>query len=142
MGVTSGDTNREPVPIEENELTADEEDLVEQMQVIIKFFLDLLQVTGGYLAPEKCVWYLIAHKWKNGLPLLLRKRASHRGIDIMSNATGQASGIKRKADTQGRKTLGIHLTGGGTSSTRKENMKCKLKEYSKAIQQSNNKQHF
>jgi hypothetical protein len=34
-GVTSDDTNREPVSIEETELTADEEDHVEQMQVII-----------------------------------------------------------------------------------------------------------
>jgi hypothetical protein len=54
-GVTSNYTNREPVPIEETELTADKEDLVEQMQVIIQFFLDLLQVTGGDIAPEKCV---------------------------------------------------------------------------------------
>jgi hypothetical protein len=67
-GFTSDDTNREPVPIEETELTGDEEDLVEQMQVIVQFFLDLLQVTGGYLAPEKCVSYLIARRWKNGLP--------------------------------------------------------------------------
>jgi hypothetical protein len=61
MGVTSDDTHREPVPIEENELTADEEKLVEQMLVVIQFFLDLLQVTGGDIAPKKCMWYLIAH---------------------------------------------------------------------------------
>jgi hypothetical protein len=41
-GVKSNDTNREPVPIEETELTADEEDLVEKMQVVIQLFLDLL----------------------------------------------------------------------------------------------------
>jgi hypothetical protein len=67
MGVTSYDTNREPVPIEEKELTVDEEELIEHMQVVIQFFLDLLQITGGDLAPQKCVWYLIAHRWKNGL---------------------------------------------------------------------------
>jgi hypothetical protein len=66
--VTSSDTNREPVPIEKKELTADEEDFVEQMQVGIKFFLYLLQVTCGDLAPEKWLWSLIAHIWKNGLP--------------------------------------------------------------------------
>jgi hypothetical protein len=54
-GVTSDDTTREPVSIKETELTADEEELVEQMQVVIQFFLDLLQVTGGDLAPEKYV---------------------------------------------------------------------------------------
>jgi hypothetical protein len=73
-GVTSDDTNRDPVSIEETELTADEEDLVEQMKVVIQFFLDLLQVTVGDLAPEKCVWYLIAHRWKNGLTTLPRNK--------------------------------------------------------------------
>jgi hypothetical protein len=61
-GVTSDDTNREPVPIEENELKADEEDLIEQMQVVIQCFLDSLQVTGRDLATEKCVWYLLTHR--------------------------------------------------------------------------------
>jgi hypothetical protein len=64
-GVASNDTNGKPVSIEETELTADEDDLVEQMQVVIQFFLDLLQVTGADLSPEKCTWYLISHRWKN-----------------------------------------------------------------------------
>jgi hypothetical protein len=52
---------REPLQIEENELTVADVALIEQMQLVIQFFLDLLQVTGGDLAPEKCMWYLIAH---------------------------------------------------------------------------------
>jgi hypothetical protein len=132
-GFTSDDTNREPIPIEETELTADVEDLVDQMQVIIQFFLDLLQVTGRDLAPEKCVWYLIVHRWKNGLPSLLRNGESRRGMEITSSATGHTSGIKRKAATQGLGTLGFHLAGDGTSSAHKKIMKCKAKENSKSI---------
>jgi hypothetical protein len=79
------------------------------------------------------VWYLIAHRWKKGLPSLLKKRESHRGTDIKSNATGHTSGIKRKAAKQGHRTLGFHLTGDGTSSAHKKIMKCKAKEYSEAI---------
>jgi hypothetical protein len=131
--VTSDDTNRKPVSIEEMELTEDEEELVEQMQVVIHFFLDLLQVIAGDLAPEKCVWYLIARRWNNGLPTLLRKRESCHGIEITSNATGQTSGIKRKSATQGHITLGFHLTGDITSSAHKKIMKCKAKEYGEAI---------
>jgi hypothetical protein len=48
--------------------------MVKRMEVIIQFFLDLLQVTGGYLAPEKCVWYIIAHRWKKGVPTLLANK--------------------------------------------------------------------
>jgi hypothetical protein len=103
------------------------------MQVVTQFFLDLLQVTGGDLAPEKCVWYLIAHRWKKGVPRLLAKRANHRGIHITSNATGKSSGINRKAVNQGHRTLGFHLTGDGTSTAHKKIMKIKSKGYSEAI---------
>jgi hypothetical protein len=65
--------------------------------------------------------------------MLLRKRESHRGIKITSNATGHTSGIKRKAATQGHRTLRFHLTGDGNSSAHKKIMKCKAKEYSEAI---------
>jgi hypothetical protein len=132
-GVTSDDTARDPVPIEVTDLTNNKAELIDQMQVVIQFFLDLLQVTGVDLAPEKCVWYLIVHRWKNGVPRLLAKRANHRGINITSNATGQTSGIKRKAVNQGHRTLGFHLTGDGTSTAHKKIMKTKSKVYSEAI---------
>jgi hypothetical protein len=48
-GVTSDDTTREQVPLEETDLTTDEVELKDQMQVVIQFFLDLLHVTGGVL---------------------------------------------------------------------------------------------
>jgi hypothetical protein len=63
----------------------------------------------------------------------LVKTASHRGIEITSNATGQTSGIKRKAVNQGHRTLGFHLTGDGTLTAHKNIMKTKAKEYSEAI---------
>jgi hypothetical protein len=61
-GTTNDDTTMEPVPLEEEELTWSEEELVAKMQDIIQFFLDVLQVTGGDLAPSKCAWYLIFHR--------------------------------------------------------------------------------
>jgi hypothetical protein len=132
-GVTSDDTARDPVSIDITYLTTDEAELINQMQVVIQFFLDLLQVIGGYLAPEKCVWCLIAHRWKKGIPRLLAKRVNHRGINITSNATGQSSGINRKSVNQGHRTLGFHLTGDITSSAHKKIMKIKAKGYSEAI---------
>jgi hypothetical protein len=53
-GVTNDDTTMETVDVESTELTLSEEDLIGKMQTIIQFFFDLLQVTGGDLAPEKC----------------------------------------------------------------------------------------
>jgi hypothetical protein len=61
-GVTNEDTAIETVDVEVTYLTISEEELKRKMQMIIQFFLDLLQVTGGDLAPEKCVWFLIFHR--------------------------------------------------------------------------------
>ena len=128
-GTTDDDVTKEPVSIEEKELTTDEEDMVKRMEDIIQFFLDLLQVTGGDLAPEKCVWYLIAHRWKNGVPSLLAKKATHRGISMTSKATGTVSSVKRKAVSQGHITLGFHLCGDGKSRVHKKVMMYKATNY-------------
>jgi hypothetical protein len=79
-GTTDEDVTKDPVPIDEKELISDEEAMVKRMEDIIQFFLDLLQVTGGDLAPEKCVWYLIAHRWNKGIPPLLAEKTTHRGL--------------------------------------------------------------
>jgi hypothetical protein len=71
-GVTKDDTTMDPVPVEVSDLTQSEEELIGKVQIIIQLFLDLLQVTGGNLDPEKCVWFLICHRWKNGKAHLIR----------------------------------------------------------------------
>jgi hypothetical protein len=56
-GVTNDDTTMDPVPVEVTEMKQSEEDLIGQMQTIIKFVHDLLQVTGSDLAPENAYAY-------------------------------------------------------------------------------------
>jgi hypothetical protein len=82
---------------------------------------------------QRNMWGTLSHTGEKGVPRLLAKRASHRGIEITSNATGQTSGIKRKAVNQGLHTLEFHLTGDGTLSAHKIIMKTKAKEYSQTI---------
>jgi hypothetical protein len=53
-GATYDSRNLEPIPSMVRGLTQEEDSLVARMEVIIQFFLDLLQITGGDLAPEKC----------------------------------------------------------------------------------------
>jgi hypothetical protein len=86
-GSNNNDSELEPVSHDISELTSSEETLIAKMEEIIQFFLDLLQITGGDLAPEKCVWYLISHCWKDVKPRLLQKHSSHRGIKIVSRST-------------------------------------------------------
>jgi hypothetical protein len=122
-GVMNDDTAMEPVDIEVTELTLSEEELIGKIQMIIQFFLDLLQVTGGDLAPEKCVWFLICHRWKNGKARLLMMKESHRGIEIISRSTGTLSGVTRKAPEEGHRILGFQILGDGKCTAQKKGMK-------------------
>jgi hypothetical protein len=139
-GTTTGSTNDdpelEPVSHDISELTSSEETLIAKMEEIIQFFLDLLQVTGGDLAPEKCVWYLISHRWKDGKSRLLKKHSSHRGIKIVSRSTNTDSGVKWKAPNEGHRTLGLFMTGDGTCTAHDKVMTEKSSLYANAIQRS------
>jgi hypothetical protein len=110
--------------------------MVKRMEDIIHFFLDLLQVTGGDLAPEKCVWYMIAHQWKKGVPTFLANKTTHRGITMKSKATGAISAVKRKDVSQGHRTLWFHLCGDRTSCAHKKVMHENAIKYGEAIMSS------
>jgi hypothetical protein len=71
-GATYDNHHLEPIPSSVSDLTQEEECIVTRMEEIIQFFLDLLQATGGDLAPEKCAWYLIGHRWIKGVPKLIQ----------------------------------------------------------------------
>jgi hypothetical protein len=114
-GATDDNHILEPIPSTVWGLTQKEDILVARMEVIIQFFLDLLQVTGGDLVPEKCAWYLICHRWNKGVSNLIQIEPQHRSITMTSRSSGQVSGIKRKAPTEGYRTLGFFMTGDGTS---------------------------
>jgi hypothetical protein len=77
-GATDDNHNLDPIPSTVRGLTQEEDSLVARMEVIIQFFLDLLQVTGGDLAPEKCAWYLIGHRWNMGVSKLIQVEPQHR----------------------------------------------------------------
>jgi hypothetical protein len=106
------------------------------MEVIIQFFLDLLQVTGGDLAPEKCAWYLIGHRWNKGVPKLIQVEPHHRSITMTSRSSGLISGIKRKSPTEGHRTLGFFMTGEGTSNDHLRVMHKKGLAYAMVIRNS------
>jgi hypothetical protein len=61
-GATNEDPYIEPTGVKVQQMTESEEKLVTNMQYIVQFFLDILQVTGGDLAPEKCAWNINCHR--------------------------------------------------------------------------------
>jgi hypothetical protein len=135
-GATDDNHNIEPIPSSVRGLTQEEDSLVAQMEDIIQLFLDLLQVTGGDLAPERCAWYLIGHRWNKGFSKLIQIEPQHQSIAMTSMLSGQVSGIKRKAPTEGHRTLVFFMTGDGTSNEHKRVMKEKGLVYAMAIRNS------
>jgi hypothetical protein len=132
-GATNGDPDIEPTGGEVQQLTESEEKLVTRMQDIVQLFMGVLEVTGGDLSPEKSAWYLICHRWKNGKARLLQPHEQHRGISLLSCATGSTSGIKSKAPEAGHRTLVFHMTGDGTNSAHKKVMNEKAVLFGEAI---------
>jgi hypothetical protein len=86
-GATDDNHNLDPIPSTVRGLTQEEDNLVARMEVIIQFFLDLLQVTGGDLAPEKCAWYLIGHLWNKGVSKLIQVELQHGSITMTSRSS-------------------------------------------------------
>jgi hypothetical protein len=93
-------------------------------------------VTGEGLAPVKCAWCLISHRWKDGIPRLLKPNLMHRGIEIVSKSMGTTAGIKLKTPEEGHTSLSFHLAGDGTSTAHKKVMADKAVLYGKTITQS------
>jgi hypothetical protein len=133
-GVT--DITADPVSSAALELVEREEALIEQIEDIMQYFLDLLQVTGGDLAPEKCVWFLIAFRWKDGKAKMVQTKQSHKGINLTSKSEGTTVGIKRKAPSDSHRTLGFHLKGNGKTDSHKKVMRKKAESYGEAIRGS------
>jgi hypothetical protein len=135
-GAIDDNHNLEQIPSSVCGLTQEEDSLVARLEAIIQLFLDLLQVTGGDLAPEKCAWYLIGHRWNKGVSELIQIEPQHRSITMTSRSSGQVSGIKQKTPTEGHRTLGFFMTGNGTSTEHKRVMKEKGLAYAMAIRNS------
>jgi hypothetical protein len=100
------------------------------------FIIDLLQVTGGDLAPGNCAWYLIGHHWNEGVSKLIQVKPQHRSITMTSRSSGLISEIKGKSPTEVHCTLGFFMTGDGTSNEHLRVMNEKGLAYAMAIRNS------
>jgi hypothetical protein len=114
-GATDDNHNLDPISSTVCGIAEEENSLVARIELTIQFFLDLLQVTDGDLAPKKCACYLIGHRWNKGVSKLIQIEPQHRSITMTLRSSGLISGIKRKSPTEGHRTLGFFMTGDGTS---------------------------
>jgi hypothetical protein len=88
-------------------------------------------VTGADLAPEKCAWFLITFRWKDGGGIVQIKQ-SHKGINTTSKSKGITVGINRKVLSNSHRTLGFHLQGDEKTDLHKKVMREKAEAYGEA----------
>jgi hypothetical protein len=108
------------------------------MEESMQYFINLLQVTGGNLAPGKCAWFLITFRWKDGKAKMVQIKQGHKSINMTSKSEGTKLGIKKKAPSDSHGTLRFHLKGDRKSDSHKKVMCEKQKHH---IQQLLNAEH-
>jgi hypothetical protein len=132
-GVTNDDITAEPVSSAVHELVEREEELIEHMEYIMQYLLDLLQVTGGkFCARKMCMasHRISMERWKSKNGSDQAKSQRHK-TDIEKRR--EKVGIKRKAPSNSHRTLGFPLQGDGTPDSHKKVMREKAEAYGEAI---------
>ena len=95
--------------------------VIAQTQAALSKWEDLIQVTGGSLAPVKCWWYLVDHKWSNSKWKTIDPDESH---DLIAHDnTGTPQTIKRLGISDAQEMLGVSLAPDGDKSEQIRSMR-------------------
>jgi len=87
--------------------------VVRKMQSTVHLWNELVSVTGGILAPEKCWWYLVAFKYLSGKWTACNPNAQHKVW--MKDAKKQRREIERIPVSTGINMLGVHIAPDGNN---------------------------
>jgi hypothetical protein len=83
-----------------------------QAQLELEQWSRLLNATGGALKPEKCFWYLLDYKCKDG-KWTYAEMVPHEMV--ITNPDGTKSPIKQETVPNSKKMLGIHNSPAGSN---------------------------
>jgi hypothetical protein len=114
----------------------DESILFDNMQKMLQFFLELIQVAGGDLNISKCACFTVFHIWCGGRSSLLKIKASHPLMTITHPHTGKIKNIVKKDPGQAHRALGWMMTTDGKSTAHFMVLKQRSKLFSGDILQS------
>ena len=68
----------------------------------------IVQATGGYLKATKCFWYMMAWRWKNGVPTLRSLRSLPNYQLMIPQKDGSQALVPMRDVTDCEKTLGVY----------------------------------
>ena len=72
-----------------------------------------LYTTGGKLELLKCFWILLAWSWRNGQPVLWKKKHDEAELTLIQSESGDKIVITRKDVTNAPKRLGVRVSADG-----------------------------
>ena len=97
-----------------NSFTEPHSSIMEQTQSNLQLHSDLVNVTGGRLAHDKCKFYYIKFVFdRNGNARKLRKHENPTGLMVVDSETNEVVSIKHLDVTVPHKTLGYYLSPDG-----------------------------
>ena len=94
---------------------------------MLKMWDDLMEVTGAALAPDKCWWYLVDFKWKQG-----KWSYSDEGVDqrlTVRNKDGQVENLKYLTCDVAKEMLGVYIAPNGAQTKQAMEMRKKAAQW-------------
>jgi hypothetical protein len=83
-----------------------ERELHSKANIILEFFLHLLNIIGGDIFTGKSACFLIFHRWSGGKSTLLKIHDDHPQITLTHPLTGTDNAVLRKEKDEPHRALG------------------------------------
>ena len=97
----------------------------------MKFWEDMIQETGGCLAPDKSKWYLIDYVWRNGKFKCIDPMI---GSDLTATTkSGEVVSLQRLLATESMEMLGIWMCPDGNNRAQIQAMRTKTNEWADKV---------
>jgi hypothetical protein len=86
-------------------------DIVQDLHALAQEWEQLLYSTGGALNLQKCFWFLISWRWKNGQAVCHTTKSYPKELSMTSGSnTSETETIKRIEPTESYRTLGVWIS--------------------------------
>jgi len=84
------------------------QNIYEQIQVNVQYYSRLLFTSGGKLALDKCMAYILEFQWNKGVKSFIATEKKYPALKIDQTCENKPSNIKLLNPSESRKMLGVH----------------------------------
>ena len=101
--------------------------VAEKLQSMLTLWEELMDVNGGAIAPDKCWWYLVDFKWRNGKWRMFNA-STHRNLTVRDKDKKTWS-LPSLDHSDAKEMLGVFLAPDGNQEIQLSHLSAKAKEW-------------